>query len=701
MKGKGTILKKTISLLLAIYFFFSCIFLSCATNEETIAEESPAFNLCSTLELSTDLKKRGLDTNDIEAYNVYLLIQVADPSKNIFHTSDLSSDSSNTDILLKEHHERVANYYSSHNENIAITLGLDEYNYYASFYAPYIEIVFDDLWEYEKHEQDILTSLGKNEMLISAVSNYAVFESSAEATIDTDLYTTNYPLTNAYDDIGVSNALYTGNGIKVGVLDSGIPDIIDNLKPDKYTKLSTIADRHSTVVTSIIGGTSGIAEDVHFFCKRYSGINNNSLISDFDKLIREYHVNIINMSLGYEMVGYYMSYDACIDNIISNTGCVVVKSAGNTGEGNSNITAPGCSMNAITVGSINRDHNLSYFSSWNVSDNFLFKPDVVAPGERLWSIPNLPDRDVEDDEDNGYSGTSYSAPMVTGTIALLMEEFPDLKTNPALVKSVLHLGAQQLPSQTEYFDQQAGFGLINYPKMREYLSNLNYETFSISPTDTANTVVLSKTVTLSHYDKIFINANLIVNSSVEGSESVITLPVYTDYTIKIYNVGTSTYAAESTIDSSVDYLSYTNMNTTNSTFRIDIVLDSNSVSEQSESGAIAYEIITHTHSFNNYTYLNARLHKRVCRGCGMIQTEGHFVYADEIVGGRYATCGGCNRELDLTVDLPTIIMSATQVSVNGSYILPNGIVVLVDEDVEAYLAGTLQFYHPDDLPVTE
>ena len=85
----------------------------------------------------------------------------------------------------------------------------------------------------------------------------------------------------------------------------------------------------------------------------------------------------------------------------------------------------------------------------------------------------------------------------------------------------------------------------------------------------------------------------------------------------------------------------------------------------------------------------------------MIQTEGHFVYADEIVGGRYATCGGCNRELDLTVDLPTIIMSATQVSVNGSYILPNGIVVLVDEDVEAYLAGTLQFYHPDDLPVTE
>ena len=46
-------------------------------------------------------------------------------------------------------------------------------------------------------------------------------------------------------------------------------------------------------------------------------------------------------------------------------------------------------------------------------------------------------------------------------------------------------------------------------------------------------------------------------------------------------------------------------------------------------------------------------------------------------------------------------MSITQVSVNGSYIRSDGIVVLVDEDIEAYLAGTLQFYHPANLPVTQ
>lgn len=38
---------------------------------------------------------------------------------------------------------------------------------------------------------------------------------------------------------------------------------------------------------------------------------------------------------------------------------------------------------------------------------------------------------------------------------------------------------------------------------------------------------------------------------------------------------------------------------------------------------------------------------------------------------------------------------------NGSYILPNGIIVLVDEDIEAYLSGTLVFYDKDDLPVVQ
>ena len=63
---------------------------------------------------------------------------------------------------------------------------------------------------------------------------------------------------------------------------------------------------------------------------------------------------------------------------------------------------------------------------------------------------------------------------------------------------------------------------------------------------------------------------------------------------------------------------------------------------------------------------------------------------------------GCRAMLDLSDDVASDLMSViTQVSANGSYILPSGIVVLVDEDIQAYLDGTLVFYRPENSPTTQ
>ena len=48
-----------------------------------------------------------------------------------------------------------------------------------------------------------------------------------------------------------------------------------------------------------------------------------------------------------------------------------------------------------------------------------------------------------------------------------------------------------------------------------------------------------------------------------------------------------------------------------------------------------------------------------------------------------------------------LLFNITKYSINGSYILPNGIIVLVDEDIEAYENGTLVFYDKDNLPQTQ
>ena len=47
------------------------------------------------------------------------------------------------------------------------------------------------------------------------------------------------------------------------------------------------------------------------------------------------------------------------------------------------------------------------------------------------------------------------------------------------------------------------------------------------------------------------------------------------------------------------------------------------------------------------------------------------------------------------------IITTSNIFVIGSYILPNGIIVLVDEDIEAYENGTLVWYDKDDLPQTQ
>ena len=110
---------------------------------------------------------------------------------------------------------------------------------------------------------------------------------------------------------------------------------------------------------------------------------------------------------------------------------------------------------------------------------------------------------------------------------------------------------------------------------------------------------------------------------------------------------------------------------------------------------ISVECLIHEHNYS-YMYLDANLHIKTC-SCGT-STEVHYVRRADIVG-NFAFCLGCGRKLNLNISNPAIFMGIiNQITINGSYILPNGIVVLVDEDVEAYLNGTLTFYNPNEIP---
>lgn len=96
----------------------------------------------------------------------------------------------------------------------------------------------------------------------------------------------------------------------------------------------------------------------------------------------------------------------------------------------------------------------------------------------------------------------------------------------------------------------------------------------------------------------------------------------------------------------------------------------------------------HTYD-DSYTWKNDRQHLARC-SCGLTQMKGHAVRDGSFVGG-YATCIQCGGRASVGfVPFPNE-SSTLPCSANGSYILPNGVIVLVEADIAAFLQGTLVF----------
>lgn len=149
------------------------------------------------------------------------------------------------------------------------------------------------------------------------------------------------------------------------------------------------------------------------------------------------------------------------------TGVVVVAAAGNRGyetvftTGGEleayraiSITDPGNAESVITVGATHRfqphTYGVSYFSSRGPTGDGRIKPDVLAPGERIYST--LPR--------NGYGakdGTSMAAPHVSGVAALLMARHREFIGQPARVKKIICETATDL-GRERYFQ---GFGMVD------------------------------------------------------------------------------------------------------------------------------------------------------------------------------------------------------------------------------------------------
>jgi len=177
---------------------------------------------------------------------------------------------------------------------------------------------------------------------------------------------------------------FTGNGIKIAVIDTGInlnhPDFFNQDETSRFLKGYDFVDNdtipqdtngHGTQVTGIIaadGQLKGIAPMVEIFSYRVSSdgesVPSDLIIKAINQAVED-RVDIINISLGVNIT--HNKIDNAVNNAIKE-GIVVVAAAGNSGPDKNTIGSPASNPNTITVGATYNNRDSSMVSTLEVDE---------------------------------------------------------------------------------------------------------------------------------------------------------------------------------------------------------------------------------------------------------------------------------------------------------------------------------------------
>ncbi|MBC8614093.1 S8 family peptidase [Blautia faecis] len=258
----------------------------------------------------------------------------------------------------------------------------------------------------------------------------------------------------------MEKSFYTGKGIGVCILDTGIYEHIDftgriwafydflAFKRRPYDD-----NGHGTHVAGLVAGDGTASMGKYRGAAPGCGIIALKVLDRYgtgsqDDVLRalrwireyrqQYRIRVVNISVG-TTCNSKRNHARLLKSVeqLWDEGVVVVTAAGNQGPRPGSITAPGSSKKVITVGSSDLLEGRSAISGRGPTAECVCKPDIVAPGNKIMScVPGKP---------YSYgvkSGTSMSTPLVTGAIACALEKNPALTNTD--IKTMLMNSAEDM-----------------------------------------------------------------------------------------------------------------------------------------------------------------------------------------------------------------------------------------------------------------
>ncbi|NDJ21966.1 S8 family serine peptidase [Nostoc sp. B(2019)] len=339
---------------------------------------------------------------------------------------------------------------------------------------------------------------------------------------------------------------YTGQGVVVAVIDTGVDYNHEDLKNNIWTNTKEIAGNsidddgngyiddvygwnfannnnniqdnngHGTHISGTIAGennnygVTGIAYDAKIMPVKVlneSGSGSSTSVANGIYYAVDNGADVINLSLGSNYSNRTLKSAV---EYASSKGVIVVMAAGNDGESLPDYPARYANKSGIAVGAVDRNNKIADFSNRAGRNEITY---VTAPGVGIYSS-------VPGNQYGRYSGTSMATPHVAGVVALMLSANPNL-TDAQVRQIVTETAGNSTQASTSNTVRLKGKG------ERGKVLNTSFPLYSLTFSQTISKVESAypnRIASTSSFDSF--NVNSLVNQTITQTENYLT-PVST------------------------------------------------------------------------------------------------------------------------------------------------------------------------------